>query len=59
MLGAVVQLDGDDVRIPACGINAYLEAHPWKPQDVNPITARTVGELRRKAASEKQNDGAA
>jgi hypothetical protein len=39
-------------RIPASGLNAYLDARRLFSEDINhdlqPVAARTVGELRRK-----------
>lgn len=42
-----------DLRIPASGINEYLNARRLFSESVSdePIAARTVGELRRKAAT--------
>jgi hypothetical protein len=56
-LGAVVNIgrpDKPDYRIPASGINTWLEARQvfGKPGNGEPgIAARTAGELRRKAAA--------
>jgi hypothetical protein len=36
-----------ELRIPASGVNWYLDKHPYSP--VTPIKARSQGELRRKA----------
>lgn len=36
-----------ELRIPASGVNWYLDNHPYSP--VTPIKARSQGELRRKA----------
>lgn len=40
---------GDDYRVPASGVNAFLARHHLKSPE--PILARTVGELRRKLES--------
>lgn len=55
---AVLNLEGKDLRVPASGVNAYLENQRVFPRDVEPIAARSVGELRRKAATlERQVNG--
>lgn len=38
---------GGDIRIPAGDVNALLESHRYRP-DLSGISARSVGELRRK-----------
>lgn len=51
-LGDVVNLGTIDrpvYRIPASGLNAYLEAHKLSAEPG--IAARSIGELRRKAAA--------
>lgn len=45
-LGSMVR---PDYRIPASGINSYLDGHRVF-SFLNPVAARTEGELRRKAA---------
>lgn len=52
LLGDVVELDGGDVRIPASGVNSYLESRKYEPPGVNGIAARTTGALRRKVTEE-------
>jgi hypothetical protein len=43
-------LEGDDYRIPAAGVNAFIERNRVRPkEEIKPIAARTEGELRRKA----------
>ena len=37
-----------ELRIPASGVNWYLDRHPYQPAR-GPIRARSEGELRRKA----------
>jgi hypothetical protein len=39
-----------DYRIPASGVNAYLERHQMPVPQLG-IAARSIGELRRKAAA--------
>lgn len=42
-----------DWRLPACGINGYLERHRLFSEPG--IAARSVGELRRKAARKEES----
>lgn len=50
-----------DYRIPASGVNSFIEKHAvpkTQAQQFQPIKARTQGELRRKIEESKRLDGA-
>ena len=47
---SVVGEDGrGELRIPSSGVNAYIERNKVPRLEIQPIAARTEGELRRKA----------
>lgn len=49
--GSAVVKDGDEYLVPASAVNSYLEARRLFPAPgIEPIPARSEGELRRKAA---------
>lgn len=42
----IISTDGGELRIPATGVNFFLERHSFEPP--NGVQARTPGELKRK-----------
>lgn len=44
----VVNIEGNDWRIPGSGVNAWLALHRVFASPIEPVTARSEGELRRK-----------
>ncbi len=50
----VLNVGGKDIRIPASGVNAWIENNRLVAMDLEPIAARTVGELGRKIAERQE-----
>lgn len=49
--GECLNVDGSDVRVPSSGVELWRRNHlmTLPERDVEPVAARTLGELRRKA----------